>query len=219
MRASDSTVYLLRCLLVFGALGGIACDHDHEDAEFTDECGEPQYAGGATDEAWKAILDAYDDAAVGSASAVTITAPLAAAKIPASGAAPTFAWTSPLAAGPVAPRALALVPPPSHGFTTSWVTDALDAIGGFFVGSARAHLPPITGDVYYVELKVAGRDCPVARALTTGESWVPDDAVWAALKTIVGVPIEVVITSVYLSENRVTEGPYRPTTGVTFEVE
>lgn len=192
-----------------------ACDdaHGEEEEEFTDGCGDPQYVGSTSDEAFKAIVDAYADAAVGSASAVTITAPAADTKFPASGAAPTFAWTSPLALAPLRPQALAVAPAPERD--TSW----LAAVGDFFVGTAHAHLPPVTGDVYFIELKTAGATCPIARALTTSESWTPDAANWEAIKAEVGVPIEIVITSVYLSENRITEGPYRPTTGVVFEVE
>jgi len=208
----------LPLLLAAQTLGG--CDDHHDDAAFTDRCGEPQYAGGTTDEAWKAIVDAYDQAAVGSASAVTITQPAPNAVIASAGAAPTFVWTSPLAAGPSQPRAIASAATHHENASeTSWLDDALAAVGGFFVGAARAHLPPITGDVYYVELEVAGRECPVARALTTDETWVPDAAVWAELKTAEGVPIEIVVTSVYLTENRITEGPFRPATSVVFEVE
>ncbi len=97
--------------------------------------------------------------------------------------------------------------------------DALAAIGGFFVGTARAHLPPITGDVYFVELSVAGLDCPVARGLTTDESWTLSAAEWEAVKAHVGVPIQMDVTSAYLTENRVTEGPYRPTASTVFELE
>ncbi len=86
----------LSLLLTATASGG--CDHHHDEAAFSDSCGEPQYASGATDEAWKAIVDAYDQAAVGSASAVTITQPAPNAVIASAGPAPTFAWTSPLAA-------------------------------------------------------------------------------------------------------------------------
>jgi len=196
-----------------------ACDGDPaaEEEEFTDGCGDPQYVGSTSDEAWKAIVDAYADAAVGSASAVTITAPAADTKFPASGSEPTFAWTSPIARGPLHPQVLAHAPETRKAM--SWLDDALSAVGGFFVGTAHGHLPPVTGDVYYIELKTAGSACPIARALTTSESWVPDADNWEAIKATVGVPIEIVITSVYLSENRITEGPYRPTTGVVFEVQ
>jgi len=156
---SHIVLSMLSSLIAVPASSG--SDDHHDEAEFSDGCGEPQYAGGTTDEAWKAIVDAYDQAAVGSASAVTITQPTADAVIASTGAAPTFAWTSPLAAGPTQPRGIAFAPTHHENVReTSWLDDALAAVGGFFVGAARAHLPPITGDVYYVELRVAGRECP-----------------------------------------------------------
>lgn len=194
----------------------LACDHDHDEEPIVDACGEPAYGGDTSDEAWMAVVDAYDRAEIGTADAVTITSPAPATVVPATGPAPSFAWTSPLAAAPILPRALALAPI-SGASEGSWWLDALDALGGFFVGRAHAHLPPVTGDVYYVELRISGRECAV-RAFTTEQSWTPDAQDWATLKANVGVPIELVITSAYLSENRVTEGPFRPATALTFEV-
>ncbi len=202
---------LVAACLVFAHCG----DHHHDDAPFDDGCAEPDYGGAATDEAWKTMVDAYDAAEVGSPEAVTIPAPTGAFDA----AAPSFvlSWTSPLAAGPVRPRAIALAARTAP--ESSWFDDALDALGGFFVGSARAHLPPITGDVYYVELTVAGLTCPVARGLTTNEQWeLPSDD-WAAMKSHIGVPITVTITSAYLTENRVTEGPYRPAAATVIELQ
>lgn len=194
-----------------------ACTHEHEEAEFTDGCGSPSYGGAATDETFEAMVDAYGDA-TDTADKVTVTAPTADEAIAASGSAPTFAWTSPLALG--APRpggmrfALVRRAPPRP-----WLEGAWEAAKDFVVGTAHAHLPPVTGDIYFIEVKVAGTACPVARALTTDLSWTPDAATWTALKATNGAPLELVVTSAYLSDNRVQEGPFRAASGVAFKVQ
>ncbi len=204
---------LIASLIAFAHCG----DHHDDEAAFDDGCAEPAYGGAATDEAWKTMVDAYDAAEVGSPEAVTVQAPGSA--IDAAATTLTLTWTSPIAAGPVRPRALALAAPASTDVESSWFDDALDAVGGFFVGSAHAHLPPITGDIYFVELTVAGTTCPIARGLTTDEQWTLSAADWSTLKSHIGLPISVTVTSAYLTENRVTEGPYRPAAPTVIELQ
>jgi len=193
------------------ALALAACDDDDHGVD--DPCGEPAYGGAATDEAWESILDQYDTAEVGAVEAVTLTTPAADATLAAGGGPPTFAWTSPIAQGMQRPLATPRAAP-THD--QGWLEGALAALGDFFVGSAHAHLPPITGDLYYIEVKIPGRECAV-RALTTEESWVPSAADWAILQASAGATLELVITSAYLKENRISEGPYRTT--LSFKVQ
>jgi len=207
---------VLAVLAVLGVLVVAACGDDAA----TDPCGEPAYGGVATDEAWRVMLDAYDAAESGAADAVTITSPAAAAVIAASGPAPTLSWTSPIAAA--SPEDRSLVPrfavrargdadDPSNAGRSLW-----DEVTRFFVGTARAHLPPITSDIYYVEIATAGVECPW-RVLTTSESWVPDDQTWAELAAHPGA-YTLTVTSAYLVQNRITEGPYRPAAATAFEI-
>ncbi|MCC6620226.1 MAG: hypothetical protein IT385_03175 [Deltaproteobacteria bacterium] len=181
----------------------------------SDPCGEPLYGGNATDEAWRVMLDAEDEVQVGAAEAVTITSPAAAAILAAEGPAPTLSWTSPIAradgrrgVGATAAARFEARRPPERSF---W-----DALAGLFVGSARAHLPPITSDVYLLELATPGRECPW-RVLTTNEAWVPDAATWAELGDHPGA-YTLAITSAYLIENRISEGPFRPSAPAAFEI-
>ena len=193
--------------VVCAVASGAACSDDAA----TDPCGEPVYAGRATDEAWHVMLDGYDLATSGS-DAATLTSPAASAVVSASGPVPTFAWDSPIAALPRVHTPFVVATAPRTPPSRSW----LDAIGDFFVGRARAHLPPITSDLYYVEIGMPGSDCPL-RVLTTNESWVPDEASWNTMRATPGA-FTVTITSAYLVENRITEGPYRAAV-VGFEIQ
>lgn len=210
---------LLKITGVLGASAAIAlaCTDDAGDNEFEDSCGAPFYAGTATDEAFQTIVDAYASA-TDDPQKVVVTVPSEAQVIAASGSAPTFTWTSPLALGTphASERGLAVVrKPPAR----AWLAEAWDAVASFVVGTAHAHLPPITGDIYFIEIKAPGAACPVARALTTDVSWTPSAADWAALVATNGTTLEFVVTSAYLAENRVQEGPFRAQTGVHFKVQ
>lgn len=205
------------------ALGGGACSDDggDEDEEFTDGCDTPHFGGDATDEVWKAMVDAFDQAEVGSADAVTVTTPAAGETLDATTPA-TLAWTSPIALAPTGRAAhpiatAALSARPALTSPTDWLAAGLGAVADFFVGTAHAHLPPITSDAYYVVITVPGRTCPL-RAVTTGETWQPTLTEWKILAAATG-PLTMTVTSAYLTENVITEGPYRPATATTFTVE
>ena len=180
-----------------------ACDR-------TSECGEPLYAGKASDEAWRAMVDAKLRPA-DSSRAVTLLAPTEGELYPASATPPRWEWTSPLRASLVRPGqgALAATPPRSSRSFSSW-------LGELLLPSAHAHLPPYTGDLYWVEVSVPGGTCPVAQVLTTELSWQLDANTWAELGKHAGEALSVQVTSAYLQDNRVTEGPYRLATPRTF---
>jgi hypothetical protein len=82
---------------------------------------------------------------------------------------------------------------------------------------ARPHLPPVTDDVYLLGITVPGRVCPLSM-LTTGLDWQLTASQWAEL-TAAGGQMSVRIVSAYLSENRITEGPFSPAGPLLFTVE
>ena len=73
--------------------------------------------------------------------------------------------------------------------------------------------------MHFVEIKPSGTGCPVARTLTTTTSWTLDAASWAALKATNGATLQLVITSAYVQQNRIQEGPFRAATPLTFKVQ
>jgi len=191
-------------LMAVGVMAGASgCgDHDHESVD--DPCGEPSYGGEATDEAWMSMVDGYELATTGHQDAAVVTIP-SAGEILTGETPPTFAWTSPLAMLDCPGRC-----GPLGGFRLPLVASGPVAA---LSKAARAHLPPISGDIHLVEVVVAGRECPI-RTLTTTETWRPRLTEWEEMRGK-GV-LELIVTSAYLEENRITEGPFRTTT--TFEV-
>jgi len=55
------------------------------------------------------------------------------------------------------------------------------------------------------------------RILTTQTQYIVSDTAWTALKAATGA-IQLSITSAYVRENRITEGPYKPSSARTFSV-
>jgi hypothetical protein len=182
------------------ALATSACDPS------SSECPEPLYAGKATDEAWRAMVDAKPRPA-DSSRAVTLLAPTEGELYPASATPPRWEWTSPLRASLVRPGQGALAATPRS--FSSW-------LGELLLPSAHAHLPPYTGDLYWVEVSSPGDECPMAQVLTSELSWQLDANTWAELGKHTGMPLTVQVTSAYLQDTRVTEGPYRLATPRTF---
>lgn len=165
---------------------------------------EPSYAGEASDEAWYVMVDAYELAVTGHSDASVPVVPAESEAL--SGPNPVvFSWTSPLALG---------CPfdcfPEGHRL---WPLMA-EARPALFLPPAHAHLPPVTGDIHYVEVFVPGRECPI-RHLTTLEDWRPLPSEWAEMRGK-GL-LELVITSAYLEKNRIAEGPYRSTRAFRIE--
>jgi hypothetical protein len=183
---------------------GSACGKDEGP-----ECGEPLYGGSATDEAWMTMVDAQKKAA-DSSKAVTVTAPAEGEVHPANTPPPRISWTSPLSASLErnTPGRLALASPRSSRGPLAW-------IGELLIPTAHAHLPPFTGDIYLVQVTVPGRECPV-QVLTSELSWQIDEASWATMAEAKAQALSVQITSAYLQDNRLKEGPYRMATPRTF---
>jgi len=183
------------------SLATSACDS-------SSECGEPLYAGKASDEAWRALVDVKQRPA-NSSMAVNLVSPTEGELYATDAAPPRWEWTSPLRASLDRPRPgmLAASPRSSRSFT-AW-------LGELLVPTAHAHLPPFTGDIYWVEVSTAGGKCPVAQVLTPDLSWQLDANTWAQLAKS-GQSFSIQVTSAYLQENRVTEGPYTLATPRTF---
>jgi hypothetical protein len=180
---------------------GVGCEQDCAALE-------PAYAGAASDEAWRVMLDARADADSG-ADAATFTVPAADDPLPANTEA-TFSWTSPLKladARPVAPQLLQ--PRRRH-------TPLFERLATVVFPVAHAHLPPITSDIYLLEVDVPGRTCPVS-ALTTELSFTFPSSDWEAIVAATSPPTARLL-SAFLTENRVTEGAF-VAEPVTFTVE
>jgi hypothetical protein len=173
------------------------------------KCGEPLYGGSATDEAWMTIVDARSKS-TDSSRAVTLVSPTEGETFAAGVAAPRFSWTSPLRASleQNTPSRYATARPPRSRGVLSWVAELL-------VPTAEAHLPPYTGDIYFVEVTVPGRECPV-QLLTSELAWQVDSASWQTMNEAAGQDLRIQVTSAYLQDNRLKEGPYRLETPRTF---
>lgn len=178
-------------------------------SEETPKCGEPLYGGSATDEAWMTMVDAQSKP-MNSSRAVAVTAPAEGATIAADAPPPQITWTSPLRASLErdTPSRLARASRRTSRGPLAW-------LGELLVPTAEAHLPPFTGDIYLVELTVPGRECPIS-VLTSELSWQMDAASWNEVAGANGQNLSLQITSAYLQENRLTEGPYRLDTPRTF---
>jgi hypothetical protein len=193
-----------RALVVSATVATLAsCREDGRD------CGEPLYAGNATDEAWRAIVDGEDDLSFDDADGPTITLPAEGQILPRTDEPPELAWTSPIAS---APRRRT-----RHFARRTPAPEFSDLLARAFWGTALAHQPPITDDIYHLRIDVPGRDCPIA-VLTTELSWRVDSASWETMRDATGT-LSIEITSAYLTENRITEGPYRPSARRAFSIE
>jgi hypothetical protein len=167
------------------------------------ECGEPLYGGRATDEAWRAMVDAQKKP-MDASRAVTLVSPEPGQTYAADAAPPRWSWTSPLRASLVRPASggmLAQAHRRARPSVLAWV-------GELLVPTAEAHLPPFTGDLYWVQVTVPGRQCPV-EVLTSELEWQLDAESWKALGEAAGQELSIQVTSAYLKDNQVTEGPYR----------
>jgi hypothetical protein len=168
------------------------------------ECGEPLYGGNATDEAWMTMVDAQKKA-VSAERAVSLSAPTPGETYAADAPPPRWTWSSPLRASlerPMSDRRLALAHPRVKRSALAW-------LGELILPTAEAHLPPYTGDIYWVRVTVPGRACPV-EVLTSELEWQLDAATWSTLGEARNQDLSIEVTSAYLVNNQLTEGPYRP---------
>ena len=165
------------------------------------KCPEPQYEGRASDEAYLTMLDAETRA-----TADDMKAPVLAladgAQLPSSPV-PTFRWSSTLAS--LSPSPLPRAAPKASPW---W--------RGLLVSEAHAHLPPVTGVIYWFKIAVPGEQCPV-ELLSTRSEWTPSDAIWTRLRAGTGAR-SLTAQAAYLNENRITEGPFKTPAAVTFTV-
>lgn len=175
------------------------------------ECGEPLYAAEATDEVWRALVDARKRPP-NTSQAVTLLSPTQGQVYAAGASPPRWEWSSPLQSSlsPQAPGALASMAAPRR--ERSWSA----WLGELLLPTAHAHLPPVTGDMYWLEVSTAGRTCPVVQVLTSELAWQVDAASWEALGQVAGQELRLQVTSAYVLQNQVTEGPYSLATPLTF---
>ncbi len=167
------------------------------------ECGEPLYAGKATDVAWRAMVDARKKPQ-DSSRAVTLDSPTEGEVYPTDATPPVWKWSS---------LSASLVPhQPQRGVLASLAR----SLGELFLPTAHAHLPPYTGDLYWVEVSTPGGKCPVVQVLTSEVSWQLDANTWAELGKYAVKDLTVQVKSAHLVENSVTEGPYSLATPRTF---
>jgi len=168
------------------------------------ECGEPLYAGTATDEAWMTMVDARKRT-VSAERAVTLVSPAPGETYAADAPPPRWTWSSPLRASlerPASDSRLTLAHPRAKRSPLAW-------LGELLLPTAEAHLPPYTGDIYWVRVTVPGRACPV-EVLTSELEWQLDAATWSTLGEARDQDLSIEVMSAYLVNNQVTEGPFRP---------
>lgn len=169
----------------------------------TEDCStiEPAYVGDASDEAWRVLLDARADAAT-TGDIPVFTAPAADGALPA-GTSATFTWESPLRLASAAP---APTPAPARRRPAGLLEAPFRAAMELLVPPAHAHLPPVTGDIYLIEVDVPGR-CPVAGLTTADLSFTFATSDWESI-TAGGGARAARLMSAFLVDNRVTEGPF-----------
>ncbi|MBK7861439.1 MAG: hypothetical protein IPJ65_23050 [Archangiaceae bacterium] len=164
------------------------------------KCPEPQYEGKASDEAYLTMVDAESRATADDAKAPRLDL-AEGATLPKSPV-PTLRWSSTLTAkaAPPQPRSPPAVP---------WYR-------GLVYSEAWAHLPPVTGSIFWFKFAVPGEQCPV-EMISTRNEWTPPADVWAKLTAGTGAR-QVTAQSAYLTENRITEGPYRTSGALSFSI-
>jgi len=168
------------------------------------KCPEPQYEGRASDEAYLTMQDAEARATADAAKApqLTLTEGMQLPGDPP----PTFRWSSTLAMSPLSPRR---GEGQGEGRPRPWWR-------GLLISEASAHLPPVTGVVYWLKFAVPGEKCPV-ELMTTRTEYTPTQEIWTTLKKGAGAR-SITGQAAYLTENRITEGPYKMPAAVTFTV-
>jgi hypothetical protein len=165
---------------------------------------EPVYAGAGTDETWRVMVEAR--ASAKESDEVVVTVPAAGAVVQQGDDPPALAWDSDLEIS---------LNEPASSTTTRPKPGFFDRLSATVFPVAHAHLPPITSDVYFLEIDVPGRTCPVS-ALTTLESMIFSDGDWEEVTKEPGERT-LRLLSAFVTENRITEGPFQAAP-VTFTV-
>ena len=173
------------------------------------QCPEPFYGGNATDEVWVVLSDAKGRANLDDAQSLQVKSPARDATISAAGTKPDFTWSSSLSASRE-PVPAGLWSKPAYAQATSriatWLSDTL-----------LAHEAPVTGAMHWLRFTTLQSSCPAVEVVTSTNQWTPNDTAWAQLKTAAtGKTVTIEAISAYVTENRITEGPFRPTHCVSF---
>ena len=179
--------------VLFAVVSASGCAEDCDTVE-------PAYAGEASDEVWRVFVGARDDARTGD-DAATITTPADDAVL---GKADTLTvnWDSPLKVGAFSPIKQRILKAKRHAPKALF-----ERVSEFFIPVAHAHLAPITSDVYFVEVDVPGRTCPVSVLTTELSATFSDDD--QALITDADGTRTIRVMSAFVTQNRITEGPFR----------
>ena len=178
--------------LVVTVLCSVGCEVDCTSIE-------PAYAGDATDEAWRALIDGRDDAS--DEEAPTFSAPDDGASLGADDA-PTFSWDSTLKVASTTPTVPSTTAPGVRRAPLS----PFEHLSALLLPAAHAHLPPITSDIYLLEVDVPGQACPVA-GITTPLSFSFASSDWEKIVSGGGQRTARLL-SAFLTENRITEGAF-----------
>jgi hypothetical protein len=182
---------VLSGVVLFGLICAAGCETDCNTVE-------PAYAGDSTDEAWRALIDGRAGADDDSDDAPTFSAPDDGGTFDGDDA-PTFSWDSPLKVAMGAPKSSA------QGIRRRPLAP-FEHLSRLVIPVAHAHLPPITSDVYLLEVDVPGRACPVA-GITTDLSFSFPSSDWEAIVAGGGAR-SARLLSAFLTENRITEGAF-----------
>lgn len=166
-------------------------------------CIEPSYSGKATDEAYLALLDVEKNATVDDGKAAQFTLPASGSDVSLAGAGPAFEWTTGLMAA--APRAA----PPASPARRVW------AELGY--GSAHAHGTPMAGPGHLIRLRAQGMQCAVQH-FTSNTFWNVSGSEWQRFLDFKNKPLTVEVLSGYFQSNRVTEGPFKPSSQLTLQI-
>lgn len=171
------------------------------------------YGGIASDEAFERLWPKIPTAEVSASKGAMIIAPAAGATL--SGALPSsFTWAAHASARPAARPQLAEMKVRDPRQTLSFSLDGASI--DFGLGAAEAHLPPVSGNIFLLELSLPGSDAPI-RILTTELSWTPDPTSWSRMRSA-GGPISARLYNAYLRDNILEEGPYTRGDTVSFSV-
>lgn len=184
-------------LLVLAALLAVGCGP---------KCPEPYYGGEGTDEVWAVLDDAKGRATVDDMRAAQLKSPASGSTVSTAKKA-TFSWTSSLSAQHHVPLHAIRNTPVLAGVGSSFGQWLLDSIAG--------HLPAVTGTVHWLRFDT-GKACPAVELVTTASVWEPEDAAWEQLKGAGSAKVTVNVISAYVTSNRITEGPFKPSTPATF---
>ena len=177
---------------------------------------EPAYGGDGNDEVWRTLVDGLP-AAVGDVPDAPVVVSPVDGDVLSGGDPPTLTWTSALklADATMTPARASPLRPQLHP-SQPRRRSLLDALTQVLLPAARAHLPPVTSDAYLVQIQIP--DGCRLEVVTTELSHTLDDNGWALLQETAGPTLVMKVFSAYLSNGRITEGPFF-STAVDFRVE